>query len=290
MVRATVESMVLKRIARRMDGFVLLQLAALHQRRVQVQIVRHHRRADDADGHVHHSRLAKVRRDQRLSHLQEAGLGLRQNEDLDEVADADGGDQQHHDGLDGPHPEPLQGQQQQHVEAGDDDRPEQRDVEQQVERDGAAQHLGQVAGADGHFAQQPVGPARPPRIPVAAALRQVLAGDHAQAGGDHLHEDRHQAGQPDHPQQPVLELRAALQVGAPVAGIHVADADQNCRADEGPPLLPEASLMVRHRDRAVHAFQRHVAERRGLIRLRSLRAVPLPEVSVFESSDKRVDK
>ena len=40
--------------------FVLLQLAALHQSRVQIQIVRHHRRADDADGHVQHSRLAKV--------------------------------------------------------------------------------------------------------------------------------------------------------------------------------------------------------------------------------------
>ena len=97
------------------------------------------------------------------------------------------------------------------------------------------------------------------RIPVAAALGEVLAGDHAQPGGDHLHEDGHQAGQADHPQEPVLELRAALQVGSPVAGVHVADADQNGRPDEGPPLLPEAGLMVRHLDGAVHAFQRHVA-------------------------------
>ena len=107
------------------------------------------------------------------------------------------------------------------------------------------------------FAQQPVGPARPRGIPVAAALRQVFAGHHAQPGGDDLHEDRHQAGEPDHPQQAVLELRAALQVGAPVAGVHVADADQDRRPDERPPLLPEAGLVVRHLDRAVHAFQRH---------------------------------
>ena len=58
-------------------------------------------------------------------------------------------------------PKRCKRQQQQHVQAGDDDRPEQRNVEQQVEGDGAAQHLGQVAGADRHFAQQPVGPARP---------------------------------------------------------------------------------------------------------------------------------
>ena len=160
-------------------------------------------------------------------------------------------------GLDGPHPEPLQGQQQQHVQARDDDRPQQRNMEQQVEGDGAAQHLGQVAGADGHFAHQPVGPAGPAGIPVAAALGEVLAGHHAQPGGDDLHEDGHQAGQADHPQQPVLELRAALQVGAPVAGVHVADADQNRRPDERPPLLPEAGLMVRHLDGAVHPLQRH---------------------------------
>ena len=76
MVRATIESMVLKRTALRMDGFVLLQLAALHQGRVQVQVVRHYGRADDADGDVQHPRLTKVRRHQRPSHLQKTGLGL----------------------------------------------------------------------------------------------------------------------------------------------------------------------------------------------------------------------
>ena len=146
------------------DGaLVLLQLAALHQGRVQIQVVRHDGRADDADGDVDHAGLAEVRRDQGAAHLQKAGLGLRQDEDLDEVADADGRHQQQHDRLDRAHAEALQRQQQQHVEAGDDHRPQQRDVEEQIERDRAAQHFGQVAGADGDFAQQPVGPARPAR-------------------------------------------------------------------------------------------------------------------------------
>ena len=62
----------------------------------------------------------------------------------------------------------------------------------------------------------------------------------------------------DHPEQAVLELRAALQVGAPVARVHVADADEDGRADEGPPLPPEAGFVVRHRDGAVDVFEREI--------------------------------
>ena len=189
---------------------------------------------------------------------QKSGLGLGENENLDEVAHADGRMISSDDRLDGAHAEALQGQEQEHVQARDDDRPEQRDMEQQVEGHGAAEHLGQVAGADGHLAQQPVGPAGPARIPVAATLGEILAGDHAQARGNHLQEDGHQAGQGDHPEQPVLELGAALQVRPPVAGIHVADADEHRRADESPPLPPETGLMAGHWHGAVHALQRHV--------------------------------
>ena len=60
----------------------------------------------------------------------------------------------------------------------------------------------------------------------------------------------------DHPQQAVLELGAALEIGAPIARIHVADADQNCRPDESAPLLPEAGLVVRNRDGAVNTLKR----------------------------------
>ena len=89
-------------------------------------------------------------------------------------------------------------------------------------------------------------------------MGQVLARHDPQPGGNHLHEDGHQAGQADHPQQPVFELGAGLQVGAPVARVHVADADQNGRADEGAPLPPETRLMVGNLDGAMHALQRKV--------------------------------
>ena len=153
-------------------------------------------------------------------------------------------------------PKSLQSQQQKHVEPGNNDGPEQRDVEQQIESDGAAEHFGQIAGPNSHLAHQPVGPARPCGIPVAAALGEVFARNHAEAGGNHLHEDRHQAGEADHPQQSILELRSALQIRSPVAGIHVADADENCRTDESPPLAPEPGVMVRDGNGAMNAFER----------------------------------
>ena len=74
-----------------------------------------------------------------------------------------------------------------------------------------------------------------------------------------MHENGHQAGQADDPQQAVFVLRAAGQVGAPIARVHVTDADENGRPDKRPPLLPETGLMMRHFHAPVHAFQRHRA-------------------------------
>ena len=133
-----------------------------------------------------------------------------------------------------PHAQPLQGQQQQHVEGGDEDGPEERNVEEQVDRHGAAQHLGQVAGRDGDLADEPVRPARPRRVEVAARLGQVLAGDDAQPRGEDLHDDRHEARQGHDPQQVVAVRGAGLEVGPPVAGVHVADADEKRRARRRP--------------------------------------------------------
>ena len=42
-----------------------------------------------------------------------------------------------------------------------------------------------------------------------------------------------------HPEQAVAEARAAFQVGGPVAGVHVADADQVGRSGEGEHAPPE---------------------------------------------------
>ena len=62
-ISATVESIVANLMASRLAFGVLLVFPRLHDRRVQVKIVRHHRRAENADGDVKHLR---VRHDLRL--------------------------------------------------------------------------------------------------------------------------------------------------------------------------------------------------------------------------------
>ena len=55
---ATVESRVAKRIASRFDAGSVPHLPRLHDGRVQVEVVRHHRGAQDADGDVEHRGIA----------------------------------------------------------------------------------------------------------------------------------------------------------------------------------------------------------------------------------------
>ena len=57
-ISATVESIVANRTASRLLADVVEILARLHDRRVQVQVVRHHGRAEDADRDVEHLRVA----------------------------------------------------------------------------------------------------------------------------------------------------------------------------------------------------------------------------------------
>src|SRR5208283_2109600 len=221
---------------------------------MQVEIVGHDGRADDSDGDVEHASLAEVRRNQGLSHREETGLCLREDKDFDEVTDGDGGDQQQNHGFNAAHSKLLKSEEEENVDSGDDDGPEQRDVEHQVEGDRAAEDFGEVAGADGDLAHHPVGPAGPAGIPVAATLGEILAGHDTQTSGDDLHEDGHEAGEADDREESVFELGATLKIGAPVAGVHVADADEDGGADEGAPLLPESGVVMRDGNGTVGAL------------------------------------
>ena len=91
-------------------------------------------------------------RDQAGHHFREHGLG---EQDLDEEAAADDRDQRQDERFHGADAEALQPQQQQRVGGGEQHADEQRNVEQQVEADGRAQHFGQIAGGDGDFAEHP---------------------------------------------------------------------------------------------------------------------------------------
>ena len=80
------------------------------------------------------------------------------------------------------------------------------------------------------------------RVLLAAGLREVLAGHHAELHAQRLQEHRHQVRQQDHPDEGVAELGAAGEVGRPVAGVHVADADQVAGAGEGEEAAPPPAM------------------------------------------------
>ena len=96
------------------------------------------------------------------------------------------------------------------------------------------------------------------RIRFAAGLRQIASGDDSEPRRQRLQQDRHEVRQHQHPQQLVAELRAAAQIGGPVAGIHVADADQIGRSGEGEHAAEHGG--ARGRDARVHLGQRGRAD------------------------------
>ena len=84
-ISATEESIVAKRIASVLLGERVEILARLHDRGVQIQVVRHHRRAEDADRDVQHRRVRQDlrARDEAGGDVAEVGLG---QPDLDREA------------------------------------------------------------------------------------------------------------------------------------------------------------------------------------------------------------
>ena len=61
----------------------------------------------------------------------------------------------------------------------------------------------------------------------AAELREAVAGDDPQFGGERLKQHGHEVGEQNDPQQQVAELRPALDVGGEVARVHVSDRGDN---------------------------------------------------------------
>ena len=238
--------------------FVALKFAGLHQGRMQKQVVRHDCCSDHSDCHNDHPGVTKVGLKHCLSHFHETRLRLRENEDLDGITDADGGNENRHNRFDHPHTQSLQSKQEQYIARCDDDRPGYGNVEQEVKGNGTPQRFSQICRTHCNFHRDPIWPAGPLWEIISTALCQVLAGGHTEAGGDHLKDDSHKTRQAYHPEQTILELCSSCEIRSPVPGIHVTDADQHRRTNKYPPLLPETSFEIRHTHSAVHPFKRQV--------------------------------
>ncbi len=230
--------------------------SCLHQRRVQVQVVRHHRGAQDPDHDV--EVLVAGVRDQPAGHLREGRLC---HQDLNPKAHRHDGDEAEHKALDHADAEAGEPQQQQDVERGEQHAGEQGNVEQQVQADRGAEHFGQVAGCDGDLAEPPQRQVHGPRIGFAAGLREVpLAGD-AEPGRQGLEQDRHEVRHDEDPQQLVTEFGAAFEIGGPVARVHVAHRNQVGGSREGEHPPPDGRLAGVYAP--VHFRQRLRARGRG---------------------------
>ena len=116
--------------------------AVLRQRRVQVDHVRHHRRAEDADREQY--RLAARRTAGTIACLATAPKSGCANDELGDIAGADHADERGDHGLEGPKPQPLQPEDRERRDRGEHRRREQADAEQQVEPDRGAEELGEV--------------------------------------------------------------------------------------------------------------------------------------------------
>ena len=194
--------------------------AALRQAGVQVDRVRHHGRADNADRQRDAVRAGKLRH--HGVERESVPVG-RRDEQLDHVADGNDADERGDHHLDRAKAAALQQQQDVGQRKGDQQTGEQRQAEQQTEADGGAEQFREVGRHGGDLAGDPHGIDQRAGEVSAAELCQALAGNDSEFGGERLKQHGHQIGQQNDPQQQIAELRAALDVGGEVAWVHVGD-------------------------------------------------------------------
>src|SRR5439155_8128897 len=77
----------------------LLELASLHNGRVQVKVMRHHGRTKDADADIEHSRICNNVRTGNKSEQDAGNAGFGEKK-LGSETTSDGGDKRDHNGLD----------------------------------------------------------------------------------------------------------------------------------------------------------------------------------------------
>ena len=228
--------------------------ARLHERGMQVKVVRHDGRAQHADRDVKHLAVLQDRGPGHKAARNAEEVGPRQN-DFDQVAKPDRADERDHDRFEIAEALLLQVEDRQDVERRQANAPKQRNMKEQVQRDGGADDLGQIACRNGNFATHPQGQARAARVVVATGLRQIALRHQPEPRGEGLQQDRHQIRHQQHEHELVSEARASGDVGGPVARVHVAHRHQESGSGKGQELPPEAGA-GRNADAAVHLAQR----------------------------------
>ena len=223
---------------------VLRDDPVLRQRGVQVDHMRHHRRADDADGEQHGLVALEVGNDRMLRHGSERRMRQPQ---LAEVADADHGDERRDHGFERAEAEALQSEDQERDHARQHRGREKRDPKQQLQAERGTEELREVGRHRNQLSLHPERNRRTTREPLAADLRQVAPRRDAELRGEGLDQHRHQVRGDDHPDEREAELRAARDVRREVARVDVGDAGDEGGAEERPdrPLVAAQRALAR---------------------------------------------
>src|SRR5262249_8867368 len=192
--------------------------ACLHNAGGQIEIVRHDRGAENADGDVKHFAIAK---DFRAREKADGGFTPQRVSKKDFVSETNGygRDQRDDESFDQAETAALQSENEKDVQRSDEHAGKKRNAEEQLQGYGGAQHFGD-------FADDPKEQGGASGILFAAGLREVAAGGDAEFGREGLEKHRHQVADKNDAEKRVAEFRAAAQVGGPVARVHVADGDE----------------------------------------------------------------
>ncbi len=208
----------------------LLVAARLHDGGVEVEVVRHHRRAEDADGDVEHLRVGGElgRGDEARQHG--AHVGPRED-DLEQEAGAHRRDEGDDERLHHPEAAVLEEQDEQDVEAGQQHARAPsgcRTAASSAMAEPMTSARSQAAIAISQITQWKI--TTGPGVVVAHGLGQVPAGGDPELRGERLKQDRHEVRDHDHAEQRVAEGRAAGDARGPVARVHVAHRHEVARA------------------------------------------------------------
>jgi len=159
--------------------------ARLHKTGVEVEIVRHDRGAEDADGDVEHFAITE---DLGVGKKNVGGLKPERTREKDLVGEAggDGEDERDDEGFQHAKAAALEQEDDKNVEGGENNAEKERNVKQELERNGGTEDLGEIAGCDGNLADEPEENRGATRISLAARLGKVAAGNNAEFGGQGL--------------------------------------------------------------------------------------------------------
>jgi hypothetical protein len=115
-------------------------------------------------------------------------------------------------------------------------------VEEQIEPDDRSEELREIGCHRSDLADDPHRNHDRFGCVIARELGQILSGHDAELRGESLKEHRHQICEYYHPEKPVAERRAALNVGCEVAGVHVRNRRYESRAGKGQERTQAAAL------------------------------------------------